>query len=57
MILPKINFDDIQKAMEDVVRDTFDYFLDVETGEVMTFSDEILVSLVTAGCVFSLAVV
>ena len=42
LILPKINFDEIQKAMEDVVRDTFDYFLDVETGEVMTFSDEIL---------------
>ena len=30
----KIDFDEIQKAMEDVVRDTFDYFLDIETGEV-----------------------
>ncbi len=38
----KVNFDEIQKAMEDVVRDTFDYFLDIETGEVMTFSEEIL---------------
>ena len=38
----KVNFDEIQKAMEDVVRDTFDYFLDLETGEVMTFSEEIL---------------
>ena len=28
--------------MEDVSRDTFDYFLDLETGEVMTFSEEIL---------------
>ena len=28
--------------MEDVVRDTFDYFLDLETGEVMMFSEEIL---------------
>lgn len=38
----KINFDEIQKAMEDTARDTFDYFLDLETGEVMTFSEEIL---------------
>ena len=38
----KINFDEIQKAMEDVLRDTFDYFLDSETGEVIAFSDEIL---------------
>ena len=37
-----VNFDDIQKAMEDVVRDSFDYFLDTDTGEVVTFSDEIL---------------
>ncbi|OGW40486.1 MAG: hypothetical protein A2Y97_10235 [Nitrospirae bacterium RBG_13_39_12] len=38
----KVNFDEIQKAMEDVSRDTFDYFLDIETGEVMALSDEIL---------------
>ena len=38
----KINFDEIQKAMEDVARDTFDYFLDLETGEVLAFSEEIL---------------
>jgi len=38
----KVNFEDIQKAMEDVSRDTFDYFLDLETGEVITFSEEIL---------------
>ncbi len=38
----KVNFDDIQKAMEDVLRDTFDYFFDVETGEVILFSDEIM---------------
>ncbi len=38
----KINFDEIQKAMEDVVRDTFDYYLDTETGEVISFSNEIL---------------
>jgi len=37
-----INFDEIQKAMEDISRDTFDYFLDLETGEVITFSEEIL---------------
>jgi len=38
----EVNFDEIQKAMEDVVRDTFDYFLDLETGEVMPFSEDIL---------------
>jgi len=38
----KINFDEIQKAMEDISRDSFDYFFDRETGEVITFSEEIL---------------
>jgi len=38
----KINFDEVQKAMEDVVRDTFDYYLDLETGEVAAFAEEIL---------------
>lgn len=38
----KVNFDEIQKAMEDVSRDSFDYFLDSESGEVLTFSEEIL---------------
>ena len=38
----KVNFDEIQKAMEDVSRDTFDYFLDMVTGEVIAFSEEIL---------------
>lgn len=38
----KVDFDEIQKAMEDIVRDTFDYFLDLETGEVITLSEDIL---------------
>ena len=38
----KINFDEIQKAMEDIIRDSFDYFFDTDTGEVITFSEEIL---------------
>jgi hypothetical protein len=38
----KVNFDEIQKAMEDVSRDTFDYFIDLETGDVISFSEEIL---------------
>jgi hypothetical protein len=38
----KVNFDEIQKAMEDISRDTFDYFIDLNTGEVVSFSDEIL---------------
>jgi hypothetical protein len=40
-----VDFDEIQKAMEDVVRDTFDYFLDLETGEVMPLSEEIVKEL------------
>lgn len=38
----EVNFDEIQKAMEDVVRDAFDYFLDLKTGEVITLSEDIL---------------
>ena len=38
----KVDFDEIQKAMEDVARDRFDYFFDRETGEAMTLSGEIL---------------
>ncbi|KAF0145446.1 MAG: hypothetical protein FD156_1016 [Nitrospirae bacterium] len=38
MKLLKIDFNDIQKAMEDVSRDAFDYFLDLETGEVKRIS-------------------
>jgi hypothetical protein len=37
-----INFDDVQKAMEDTVRDAFDYFLDRETGDVIILSEEII---------------
>jgi hypothetical protein len=38
----EVDFDEIQKATEDVMRDTFDYFLDLETGEVLTLSEEIV---------------
>ena len=38
----ELNFDEIQKAMEDVSRETFDYYLDLVTGEVLTFSEEII---------------
>lgn len=37
-----IDFDEIQKAMEDITRDSFDYFFDLRTGEVITLSEEIL---------------
>ena len=42
MRLLKINLNDIQKAMEDVSRDAFDYFLDLETGSVVTISVDAL---------------
>ncbi len=38
----KIDFNEIQKAMEDVVRDSFDYFLDLYTGDVIALSEDIL---------------
>lgn len=38
----RINFDDIQKAMEDTLRDSFDYFLDSETGDVIILSEDII---------------
>lgn len=38
----RVNFDEIQKAMEDVVRDVFDYYLDLETGKVIVLSEDIL---------------
>lgn len=37
-----VDFDHIQKAMEDVVRDGFDYYLDLATGEVLTLSEEFM---------------
>lgn len=40
-----VDFDEIQKAMEDVVRDAFDYYLDLETGEVMVISEDIMTDI------------
>ena len=37
-----VNFDDIQKAMEDTVRDAFEYFLDIQTGDVIILSGDII---------------
>jgi hypothetical protein len=37
-----IDFDEIQKAMEDTSRDSFDYFLDTETGDVIILSEDII---------------
>ena len=42
MKLLKIDFNEIQKAMEDVSRDAFDYFLNLETGSVVTISVDAL---------------
>lgn len=38
----RIDFDEVQKAMEDVNREAFDYFLDTETGEVIILSEDII---------------
>ena len=37
-----IDFDGIQKAMEDTDRDAFDYFLDTETCEIIILSEDII---------------
>jgi hypothetical protein len=37
-----IDYDEIQKAMEDTARDAFDYFLDRETGEIIILSEDII---------------
>lgn len=42
MIKRRIDFDEIQKAMEDIGREAFDYFLDTETGDVVILSEDIL---------------
>src|ERR1700690_2431977 len=38
----KVDLDEIQKAMEDIERDAFDYFLDTETGDVVILSEDII---------------
>jgi hypothetical protein len=38
----EVDFDEIQKAMEDTARDAFDYFLDIETGDIIVLSEDIL---------------
>jgi len=37
-----VDFDEIQKAMEDTARDAFDYFLDLRTGDVIILSEDII---------------
>lgn len=37
-----VDYREIQKAMEDISRDAFDYFLDVETGKVIILSEDII---------------
>jgi hypothetical protein len=44
---PTLRYDDIQKAMEDVRRDRYDYFLDTLSGEVVSLSLATLKEAVT----------
>jgi hypothetical protein len=37
-----IDFDEMQKAMEDLSREAFDYYLDIETGEIIVISEDII---------------
>ena len=37
-----IDFDELQKAMEDTERDAFEYFLDIETGDIIILSEDII---------------
>ncbi len=38
----KVDLDEIQKAMEDIEREAFDYFLDTDTGDVVILSEDII---------------
>lgn len=42
MIKLRLDFDELQKALEDTEREAFDYFLDRETGEMIILSAEII---------------
>lgn len=37
-----VNFDRIQTAMEDVSRDSFEYYLDTETGQIIEVSENVI---------------
>jgi len=37
-----VDYDEVQKAMEDTTRDAFDYFLDRETGDMIILSEDII---------------
>ncbi|TAN37948.1 MAG: hypothetical protein EPN25_14715 [Nitrospirae bacterium] len=38
----RIDLDELQKAMEDIEREAFDYFLDRETGDIIILSEDII---------------
>jgi hypothetical protein len=40
--MKKVDYDELQKAMEDTVRDAFDYFLDLESGDIIILSEDII---------------
>lgn len=37
-----VNYDEIQKAMEDIRRDRFDYYLDMKTGKVIPLAEDLM---------------
>lgn len=37
-----VDFNEVQKAMEDTARDAFDYFLNRESGEIVILSEDII---------------
>lgn len=42
MIILEVNYDEIQKAMEDIRRDRLDYYLDMKTGKVIALAEDFL---------------
>lgn len=42
MKIVEVNFDEIRKAMEDIRRERADYYLDRDTGEVITISGSVI---------------
>lgn len=42
MKILSVNFDHIQTAMEDVIRDAFEYYLDTESGQIIEISQNVI---------------
>lgn len=42
MKILEVNYDEIQRAMEDIKRDRYDYYLDTKTGKVIALAEDLM---------------